>query len=160
MKPTTLVKSSQWRATRPTLWEWAHACSAPRQTAPPLRLIYLTTSNSSDDFRRNDRWKVINGLRDACFCSRGEYLQSWLAVAALVLCRLLWIVRVDALHAGVLHNDCRSLEISHVDGNNGFPLEWKHTRTCSLCVCSSVLVRNSDDDDDEVCICRSVRLNC
>ncbi len=58
---------------------------APRQTAPPLRLIYSTTSKSSDDFTCNDRWKVVNRQRDACFCSRGEYLHMWLTVAALGL---------------------------------------------------------------------------
>ena len=36
--------------------------SSAQTNSPPLRLIYSPTSNSSDDFIRNDRWKVINRL--------------------------------------------------------------------------------------------------
>lgn len=112
-------------------------CSA-QTNSPPLRLIYSTTSKSSDDFICNDRWKVINGRWDACFCSWGECLHVWLAAAA--------------QHAGVLHNACSSLEISHVDGNS-FTL-CKHRWWSSFYFCISHKkfwrVKNLEDEEELV----------
>ncbi len=84
-KPTALVKSSV-TSDKADFVRMSSCLFSGQTNSPPLRLIYSTTSKSSDDFLRNDRWKVINRLRDACFCSRGEYLHLWLSVAA---CRAL-----------------------------------------------------------------------